>query len=143
MAKKRGKSRRDSKSKSSKEQKNNEVGRPREWTYEKINEEILKMYDWFLQDEGRLFIEEYTLVHMMPENFFREKISEYPVEEDQVRLQANYDQAKMLLKVRLMKGALTGRLRDAPSIFLLKANYGVTDKIQPETDNEDVIFEVG
>jgi hypothetical protein len=76
----------------------------------------------WLDNDDNIFFEEFLLKYGVHTNILNQYIDKFPAFADLVK------EAKKKQELKLAKGSITGKYRDAGSIFLLKAYHGLREK---------------
>ncbi len=109
------------------------IGRPT-----KYNDEILnkaKSYVSHCQDKEKIpYIEELALILDINDDTIVEWTKKHK------EFSATIDQLKTLQKLRIKDGALTKQLHPSTSMFLLRANHGVSDRRYDKPENVEFVI---
>jgi len=100
----------------------NKGGRPVKWTEEALCELGEELIQWLEASDDNIFFEEFLIKKGLYKDILNKYIDSYS------SFFALIKRCTELQAVKLQKGGLSGKYRDAMSIFLLKAKHGLREK---------------
>lgn len=112
----------------------NPGGRPEKWTEKALIEMGDRLIDWLNQSPKNIFFQEFLNEVGLYEDWVSDYREKYKSFSDLIK------KAKSIEKQKIIKYACIGKLNTAMSIFVLKNNFQMSDKVENYNKHEGSII---